>query len=180
MNDKGKATPEAEKTVPSQLEQIELQEIWSSLRHVHTIRAQVLVFLWTANVTIIGLGLSSRRAGLIMLAPAVLLMQLFVELVARDYAGILEYRGFEIERRCVRETPGLFTYYIAITVREPTAFLDRLRKIGELSTIDERTSELRKLFYRTAMPILTLVLLCILLELLVGVVLFRVSGWQLF
>ena len=92
---------------------MEIQEIFTSIRTVNTLRIQIYSFFGTANVTILGLAVRDKNTGLILLAASLLVVLVLVDRQLRIYFSGLISRGRQLEALYAPDKESAFMHKYA-------------------------------------------------------------------
>ena len=105
---------EKQVTAIDEYHKMEIQEIFTSIRTANTLRIQVYSFFGTANLTILGVALSAKHAGLILLAASIIGVLLLVDRQLRRYSYVFLSRGVQLEELYAPDKVSAFIHkYVA-------------------------------------------------------------------
>jgi len=152
----------------------ELGQIVDRINSLENFRVQLASFFGTANLTTLGIAFSVQKAGIVLIAAAILSLLIIFDVRLRAANVAYYYRGMQLQKRLAPNDPETF---LQIT---PNELANEAQKIAALTTREARKSvlfDVRIAFHSLFVQIPIIVVFG---EVVVGLLLWKVFEWSLF
>jgi len=158
----------------NEYDRYELGQIVDRLNSLENFRVQLGTFFSTANLTALGIAFTSQKAGIVLIAAAILSLLILFDIRLRGENVAYYYRGMRLQRRLAPDDPETFLY---IT---PSDLARDAQRIAALDTVEARKAALTKIRITWHSPFVTLPIIVVLGEVIVGLWLWLRWNWMLF
>jgi len=156
---------------------LEIEEIFTGIREFTNLRAQILFFLGTANLTALGFAFGTQKSGLLLVAAGISLIAVTADSYVRRHQNAFFYRGLQLEKKyCPQQEHALLSTYVAVAAGEKT--LANLRTVANLKDQKACIQALRHA--RSSVFGFWLPITIALVESVTGILLWLRLGWSLF
>ena|SRR3990172_6778777 len=159
--------------------ELELSQVVERYGSLENLRVQLGTFFGTANLTALGIALSVQKAGVVLVAAAMLFVYLALDMRARALAIVYFYRGLQLQKRFVPNDEDSFLRIL------PGAVATEARRLSESDTVPQKVgihSKVQKSFGGTFFRIrfTWLIMVVGLGEMATGLILWLALNWSLF
>lgn len=155
---------------------LEIEEIFTGIREVTNMRAQMFSFLGIADLTALGFAFGTRYSILFLVAAVILLIAVIADTFLRRREGVLYFRGLQLERKYSSQEPSLLSTYIAVAAGE--RFLASLAAVTNLKDQRARVQALKRT--RSSIFGFWLPIAIAFIESITGILFWLQMGWSLF
>lgn len=152
----------------------ELDQVVSRFDTLEILRIQLGTFFGTANLTALGLALSSQKAGIILIAISILVIFVIFDLRLRRLCLTYLCRGIQLQHRFVPDDNETFIHILPGSLGEEAKVLLKIPNVkNRIAAVRASTSHYRSLFFQIPLLVMFGELFC-------GMVLRVYFNWPLF
>lgn len=156
--------------------EIEVQQVFETIIQIQNFRIQYGIFFGTINIGGIGIGLTTGKAGIVLLSSLLIIAYMIIDYLVRRSLYAMYYRANQLQERFAPNDPDTFLTIFRVGRHEKG-----LSKIANISNRDSRNKALLKLpIEELSLTGFLLPLGAFLLEVVFGLYLWLVMDWDLF
>lgn len=154
---------------------LEMGEVFSRIDSLENFRVQLGTFFGTANLTALGIALSTQKAGITFIAAIILVILVLIDMRGRRNLAAYYYRGLQLQKKYAPNDGETFLHLL------PGGLPAKVREVFELPDAKSRRIALRKVpmsspsFLGFWIP-----LVAIAFEVIAGLILWLMFNWSLF
>lgn len=152
----------------------ELSQVIDRFNSLENFRVQLGAFLGTANLTVLGIALSTQKTGIILIATVILLLFIAIDQRFRKLCVTYLVRGIQLQKKFAPDDNDTFIHILPSTIAEEAQDIAALQSSAARKRILKRS----KSYFRSYYFLATLIVM--IGEITVSLILWRVYGWILF